>query len=107
MRVRCDTGIQYALVRDVDPQALKRQVEQQIRAAEDRNKVFLENAARRDIDAYVNSTPYAIKAKPVMSLAQLSLNFDKAAVSAQLPSARLSHNLPHEPPTPLTQIHRD
>ena len=68
MRVRCDTGIQYALVRDVDPQALKRQVEQQIRAAEDRNKVFLENAARRDIDAYVNST---INAKPVMSVAQL------------------------------------
>jgi hypothetical protein len=40
-----------------------------------------------DIDAYINSTPYAIKAKPVMSLAQLSLNFDKAAVSARLPSA--------------------
>ena len=45
MRLKCDTGIQYALVRDQDPQALKRQVEQQIRAAEDRNKVFLENAA--------------------------------------------------------------
>ena len=84
MRVRCDTGIQYALLRDVDPQALKRQVEQQIRAAEDRNKVFLENAARRDIDAYVNST---INAKPVMSVAQLSVNFDKLGVSAQLPSA--------------------
>jgi predicted methyltransferase MtxX (methanogen marker protein 4) len=84
MRVRCDTGIQYALLRDVDPQALKRQVEQQIRAAEDRNKVFLENAARRDIDAYVNST---INPKPVMSLAQLSLNFDKLGVSARLPSA--------------------
>lgn len=84
MRVRCDTGIQYALLRDVDPQALKRQVEQQIRAAEDRNKVFLENAARRDIDAYVNST---IHANPVMSLAQLSLNFDKHAASARLPSA--------------------
>lgn len=87
MRVRCDTGIQYALVRDVDPQALKREVEQQIRAAEDRNKLFLENAARRDIDAYVNSTPYAIKAKSVMSLAQLSLNFDKVPVSARLPAA--------------------
>ena len=47
MRLKCDTGIQYALVRDRDPQTLKRQVEQQIRAAEDRNKVFLENAARR------------------------------------------------------------
>ena len=87
MRLKCDTGIQYALVRDRDPQTLKRQVEQQIRAAEDRNKVFLENAARRDIDAYINSTPYAIKAKLVMSLAQLSLNFDKVAVSARLPSA--------------------
>ena len=86
MRLKCDTGIQYALVRDRDPQTLKRQVEQQIRAAEDRNKVFLENAARRDIDAYINSTPYAIKAKPVMSLAQLSLNFDKAAISPRLPS---------------------
>jgi hypothetical protein len=87
MRLKCDTGIQYALVRDRDPQALKRQVEHQIRAAEDRNKVFLENAARRDIDAFVNSTSYAIKAKPVMPLAQLSLNFDKVAVSARLPSA--------------------
>ena len=84
MRLKCDTGIQYALVRGLDPQALKRQVEQQIRAAEDRNKVFLENAARRDIDAYVNST---INPKPVMSLAQLSLNFDKLGVSARLPSA--------------------
>jgi len=95
MRVRCDTGIQYALVRDVDPQALNRQVEQQIRAAEDRNKLFLENAARRDIDAYVNSTPYAIKAKPLMSLAQLSLNFDKVAVSARLPAAAPNIGIEH------------
>ena len=89
MRVRCDTGIQYALVKDVfDPEGQKRQVEHQISAAEDRNKRFLENAARRDIDAYVNSTTYAIKAKPAMSAApQLALNFDKAGDSKRLQPA--------------------
>jgi hypothetical protein len=77
MRVQCDTGIQYALVKDAfDPAVQKRQVEHQISAAEDRNKRFLENAARRDIDAYVNSTTYAMKAKPAMSPApQLPLSF--------------------------------
>jgi len=89
MRVRCDTGIQYALVKDAfDPEAQKRQVEHRISAAEDRNKRFLENAARRDIDAYVNSTTYAIKANPAMSAApQLALNFDKAGDSKRLQPA--------------------
>jgi hypothetical protein len=87
MRIRCDTGIQYALVKDVfDPQALKRQVEQQISAAEDRNRRFLEAAARRDIDAYLNSATYAIK-KTAISLAQLSLNFDKVTESTGLQPA--------------------
>ena len=85
MRVRCDTGIQYALVKDAfDPEAQKRQVEHRISAAEDRNKRFLENAARRDIDAYVNLTTYAIQAKPPMSPApQLALTFDKIAERRQ------------------------
>ena len=88
MRVRNDTGIQYALVKGVlDPETLKRQVEQQITAAEDRNKVFLESAARRDIDAYVNATTYVIKAKPTVSPPQLSLNFDKGGDSKALHSA--------------------
>lgn len=89
MRVRYDTGIQYALVKDAfEPEAQKRQVEQQISAAEDRNKRFLENAARRDIDAYVNSTTYAIKAKPALSPApQLALSFDKVGDAKPLQSA--------------------
>ena len=90
MRVRNDTGIQYALVKGVlDPETLKRQVEQQITAAEDRNKVFLESAARRDIDAYVNATTYVIKVKPTVSPPQLSLNFDKGGDSKALHSPAL------------------
>jgi hypothetical protein len=87
MRVQCDTGIQYAVVTVFDPETLKRQVEQQITAAEDRNKLFLESAARRDIDAYVNSTTYVIKAKSTTSPPQLLLNFDNAGDSKGLPSA--------------------
>ena len=88
MRVQCDTRIQYALVKGVfDPETLKRQVEQQITAAEDRNKLFLESAARRDIDAYVNSRTYVIKAKPTTSPPQLSLNFDNEGDLKVLQSA--------------------
>ena len=79
MRVRFDTGIQSALVKGVlDPETVKRRVEQQITAAENRNKLFLESAARRDIEAYVNSKTYVIKAKPTTSPPQLSLNFEPA-----------------------------
>lgn len=85
MPVKCDTGIQYALVKGVfDPETLKRQVEQQITAAEDRNKRFLESAARRDIDACVNSTTY-VKSQPTTnSPPQLSLDFDNAKTSKGL-----------------------
>jgi len=85
MRVQCDTGIQYALGKDVfDPETLKRQVEQQIVAAENRDKRFLESAARRDIDAYINSTTY-VKAKPTTtSPPQLLLGFDNAKTSKVL-----------------------
>ena len=88
MRARCDMGIQYALVKGVfDPETLKRQVEQQITAAEDRNKRFLESAARRDIDAYVNSRTYVIKAKPTTSPPQLSLSFVEVGDLKRLQSA--------------------
>ena len=87
MRVQCDTGMQYALVKGVfDPETLKRQVEQQITAAENRNKRFLESAARRDIEAYINSTTY-VKAKPTTtSPPQLLLDFDNAKASKVLQS---------------------
>ena len=88
MRVQRDTGIQYALVKGVfDPETLKRQVEQRIAAAEDRNKRFLESAARRDIDAYVNSTTH-VEAKPTTtSPPQLSLDLDNATTLKGLQSA--------------------
>jgi hypothetical protein len=93
MRVERDTGIQHVLIKDgLDPQTQKRQVEQQIRAAEERNKLFLENAARKDMDGYLNPKIYAaIKAKPEISISQLPLNFDKATVSTGLKSALLSN----------------
>ena len=84
MRIKCDTGIQYALVKGVfDPETLKRQVERQITAAEDRNRRFLESAARRDIDAWVNSITY-VESQPTNSPPQLSLDFDNAKTAKGL-----------------------
>jgi enamine deaminase RidA (YjgF/YER057c/UK114 family) len=88
MQVRDDTGRQYALVKGVfDPEILKRQVEQQITAAEERNKRFLESAARSDMAAYVKSTSYVVKPNPTLAPPQLSLNFNNAADSKVTQSA--------------------
>jgi hypothetical protein len=78
MTVARDTTIQHALINaGLDPQAQKRLVEQQIRKAEQKHNLFLEKAARRDIDIYLNSQIYpGTKAEP-MSILQLSLNFEK------------------------------
>jgi hypothetical protein len=88
MRVQSDTEIQFPLVKGgLDPETLKRQVEQQITAAEARNKRFLESAARRDIDAHVNSTTYVVKPKPATTPPQLTVNLDNAGDSKELQSA--------------------
>jgi hypothetical protein len=56
MTARREVGLQFALVKEIlDPKAEKRQVEEKIRAVEERNRVLLQNAARMDIGAYMQS----------------------------------------------------
>jgi hypothetical protein len=56
MTAQPEVGLQFALVKEIlDPKAQKRQVEEKIRAVEERNRVLLQNAARMDIDAYMQS----------------------------------------------------
>jgi len=56
MTVQREVGLQFALVKEIlDPKAQKQQVEEKIRAVEERNRVLLQNAARMDIDAYMQS----------------------------------------------------
>ena len=57
MTVQRDVGVQFALVKEIlDPTAQKRQVEEEIRAPEQRNKRFLGNAARLDMHATWNQS---------------------------------------------------
>ena len=81
MRVQPDTGFQFALVKEVlDANAQKQQVEEKIRAAEEWQKLLLENAARMDINAYVGSKTHSVtKAKNNTSVSQLSLHFENAS----------------------------
>jgi DNA-binding transcriptional MerR regulator len=89
MRLVRDTGFQLALVKEMlDANAERQEIEEKIRAVEERSKLLLENAARRDIDDYIKSKMYsANKSKPSMSASQLSLNFENVGISAAVESA--------------------
>jgi len=77
MTVQRDVGLQFALVKEIlEPEAQKRQMEDKIKAVEKRNNLLLENAARMEMHAYMQSRP---KPSPNTtsdnSLTQLSLSF--------------------------------
>jgi hypothetical protein len=84
MAVKRDAGLQFALIKEsLDPEAQKRQVEEKIRAVEERNNLLLENAARMDIRSYMQErSPDGDYDDPNRSVSQLSLSFDNDAVSA-------------------------
>jgi len=77
MRQR-DVGLQFALVKEIlDPKAQKQQVEEKIKAVEERNNLFLENAARMDIHSYMQKEDeMAVTTTSNRSVSQLSLSFD-------------------------------
>jgi hypothetical protein len=79
-----DVGLQFALMTEIlDPKAQKRQVEEKIKAAEEWNNLFLENAARIDIHCYMQKElQMAGKTTSNSSASQLSLRFKNDAVSA-------------------------
>ena len=83
MTVQCDVGLQFALVKEIlDPKAQKRQLEEKIRAVEEWNNLFLENAARMDIHFYMQSRLETAITTPNTAVSQLSLDFDDDVVSA-------------------------
>ena len=50
MTVQREVGLQFALVKEIlDPKAQKQQVEEKIRAVEERNSLLLQNAARMQV----------------------------------------------------------
>ena len=56
MTVQRDLGLQFALMTEIlDPKAQKRQMEEKIKAVEERNNLHLENAARIEMHAYLQS----------------------------------------------------
>ena len=85
MAVQRDVGLQFALMTEIlDPKAQKRQVEEKIKAVEEWNNLFLENAARMDIHRYMQKElQMAVKTTSNRSVSQLSLSFDNDAVSAK------------------------
>ena len=89
MRILRDTGLQLALVKEIlDVNAQKQQIEIKIRAAEERSKLLLENAARREIEVYIQSKLRAASTNiPESCVFQLSLTFDKMAVPAAVSTA--------------------
>ena len=76
MTARRDVGLQFALIKEIlDPKAEKRQMEEKIKAAEERNNLRLENAARMEVHAYMQSRPKpSPKTTSDNSLTQLSLS---------------------------------
>jgi hypothetical protein len=78
MTVQREVGLQFALVKEIlDPKAQKRQVEEKIRAVEERNSLLLQNAARMDIYAYMQSkTKPSAKTTSGDPVPQLPLTFD-------------------------------
>ena len=86
MKLQRDTGFQFALVKEIlDANAQKQQVEEKIRAAEEWQSLLLENAARREIDVFIEPKMHsATKAKLTMAVAQLSLPFENVTVAREL-----------------------
>lgn len=83
MTVQRDVGLQFALVKEIlDPKVQKRQLEEKIRAVEEWNNLFLENAARMDIHFYMQSRLETAVTTPNTAVSQLSLDFDDDVVSA-------------------------
>lgn len=73
MTVQRDVGLQFALMTEIlDPKAQKRQVEEKIKAVEEWNNLFLENAARMDIHYYMEKElQMAVKTTSNRSVSQL------------------------------------
>ena len=73
MTVQRDVGLQFALMTEIlDPKAQKRQVEEKIKAVEEWNNLFLENAARMDIHCYMEKElQMAVKTTSHRSVSQL------------------------------------
>ena len=56
MTAQRDMGLQFTLIKEIlDPKAQKRQMEEKIKAVEERNNLHLENAARMEMHAYMQS----------------------------------------------------
>jgi hypothetical protein len=56
MTLQRDVGHQFALVKEIlDAKEQKRNLEEKIRAVEERNNLLLENAARIEMYAYMHS----------------------------------------------------
>lgn len=76
MTAQRDVGLQFPLIKEIlDPKEQKRQMEEKMKAVEERNNLLLENAARMEMHAYMQSRP---KPSPNTtsdnSLTQLSLS---------------------------------
>jgi hypothetical protein len=85
MTVQRDVDVRFALTTEIlDPKTQKRQIEEKIKAVEEWNNLFLENAARMDIHSYMQKElQMAVKTTSDRSVSQLSLTFDNDAVSAK------------------------
>jgi hypothetical protein len=58
MTAKRDLGLQFALIKEIlEPEAQKQQMEDKINAVEERENLLLENAARMEIHAYMQSRP--------------------------------------------------
>mgnify|MGYP003576103580 CR=1 FL=1 len=76
MTAQRDVALQFPLIKEIlDPKAQKRQMEEKIKAVEERNNLLLENAARMEMHAYMESRPKpSPNTTPNNSLTQLSLS---------------------------------
>ena len=82
MTAQRDVGLQFALVKEIlEPEAQKRQMEDKIKAMEERNNLLLENAARMEMHTYMQSRPKPSPNTSDNSLTQLSLRLMDRALS--------------------------
>lgn len=65
----------------LEPMAERRDVEEKIRAVEEWNNLLLENAARSDMDSYMQQKSQRTSKEMPSSESQLSLRFENSAVS--------------------------
>ena len=83
MGVVRDTGFQLALVKEMlDASAQRREIEEKIRAAEEKSKLLLEKAARSEIETYIELKMRSVSpTKSTISVSQLLLNFEALPLS--------------------------